>query len=242
MSAIARETAPAGKLTLQVIRGPQVLVKDKWVPEPIVDLFRYDPKSELGRAIKAILHFIPRDMPGAKEAVAELIDRACSCVVIESALYGTVKRGGLWLAERSGWPMFEDYGLLGTKVVTNNGVGFIVDAFQNLVELESMKFHGLGTSSGSEAASDSALGTELTTEYTGNVRATGTTAETSANVYSTVATNTLDGTPGAALREHGVFSASTSGVLLDRTVFGAITLLSGDSLQTSYSLTFTAGS
>ena len=106
-----------------------------------------------------------------------------------------------------------------------------------------MKYHGLGTGSSSEAVGDTALGTELTSEYTGNVRATGTTAEgASANIYSTVATNTLDGTPGAALREHGIFSANSSGVLLDRTVYGAITLSSGDALQSTYQLTFTAGS
>lgn len=135
-----------------------------------------------------------------------------------------------------------DLGLVGMRVVTDAGVGYIVDAFQNLVELETMKYHALGTGSTAEAAGDTALVTELTTEYTGNVRATGTTAETSAPVYSTVATNTLDGTPGAALREHGIFSANAAGVLLDRTVFAAITLVSGDGLASSYSLTLTSGS
>jgi len=56
-----------------------------------------------------------------------------------------------------------------------------------------------------------------------------------------VATNTLDGTPGAALREHGIFSASTSGVMLDRTLYSAITLSSGDALQSTYELTFSSG-
>jgi hypothetical protein len=135
-----------------------------------------------------------------------------------------------------------DLGLVSLRVVTTVGCGFIVDAFQNLVELENMKYHGLGTGSTAEAAGDTALVTELTTEYTGDVRATGTTTEASATVYRTVATNTLDGTPGAALREHGIFSASTVGVLLDRTVFAAITLSSGDGLQSTYDLTLTAGS
>lgn len=135
-----------------------------------------------------------------------------------------------------------DLGLVSMRVVTTVGCGFIVDAFQNLVELETMKYHGLGTGVTAEAAGDTALVTELTTEYTGNVRATGTTTEASALVYRTVATNTLDGTPGAALREHGVFSADSAGVLLDRTLFAAITLVSGDGLQSTYDLTLTAGS
>jgi hypothetical protein len=134
-------------------------------------------------------------------------------------------------------------GLAGFRVVTDVGVGYIVDAWQNSVELENMKYHGLGTGSTAEAAGDTALVTELTTEYTGNVRATGSTTEgASANIFRTLGTNTLDGTPGAALREHGIFSASTVGVLLDRTVFAAITLSSGDSLASTYDHTQVAGS
>jgi hypothetical protein len=155
------------------------------------------------------------------------------CVIVESALYGIVTR-------RDG--SVEDYGLLGNKVVTDVGVAYIVDAYQNSVEMENMKFHGLGTGTTAENANQTGLITELTTEYTGNVRATGTTTETSANIYSTVATNTLDGTPGAALREHGIFSASTVGVLMDRTLYDAITLVSGDAFTTTYNQTLTSGS
>lgn len=135
-------------------------------------------------------------------------------------------------------------GLAGTRVVTTVGVNFIVDAFQNIVELEIMKFHGIGTGSTAEAIGDTALVTELTTEYNpDSTRATGTTTEgASANIYRTVGTNTLDGTPGAALREHGIFSLAAAGVLLDRTVFGAITLSSGDGLQSTYDHTQVAGS
>lgn len=135
-------------------------------------------------------------------------------------------------------------GLGSTRVVTTVGVNFIVDAFQNIVELELMKFHGLGTGSTAEAAGDTALVTELTTEYNPNsTRATGTMTEgASANIYRTVGTNTLDGTPGAALREHGIFSADAAGVLLDRSVYGAITLTSGDGLQSTYDHTQVAGS
>src|SRR6185369_15120855 len=38
-----------------------------------------------------------------------------------------------------------DLGLISTRVVTDAGVQFIVDAFQNLKELENMKFHAYGT-------------------------------------------------------------------------------------------------
>lgn len=196
-----------------------------WKPRKLLD---FKPRSRLGFSILKALPHLPDDL------AAELVDRMKSIFVAESSL-------ALKVIRREG--QIEDYGIVGRKVVTDVGVGYIVDAFQNSVELENMKYHGLGTGSTAEAAGDTALVTELTTEYTGNVRATGTTTEgASANIYRTVATNTLDGTPGAALREHGVFSASSAGVLLDRTVFAAITLSSGDSLQSTYELTLTSGS
>jgi hypothetical protein len=138
-----------------------------------------------------------------------------------------------------------DYGLVSLRVVTDTGVAFIVDAFQNSTELENMKYHGLGTGTGNEAAGDTALGTELTTEYTGNVRATGSLTEgASANIFRTVGTNTLDsGTP--AITEHGILSqaATGGGVLLDRSKFSAINLVgaNGDSLQSTYDLTLSSG-
>lgn len=153
--------------------------------------------------------------------------------------------GALWMVLRRGNGDVLPLGLASMRVVTTVGVGFIVDAFQNSVEVENMKYHGYGTGSTAEASADTALVTELTTEYNPNsTRPTGTTTEgASANIYRTVATLTPDsGTP--VLREHGIFSATSAGVLLDRTVFAAITLDSsaGDSLQTTYELTFPAGS
>ena len=137
-----------------------------------------------------------------------------------------------------------DYGLASLRVVTTAGANFIVDAFQNTVEVENLKFHGIGTGVAADAVGDTTLGTELTTQYNpDNTRATGTTTEgASANIYRTVGTNTLDsGTP--AVTEHGVFSASAAGTLLDRSVFSAINLngANGDGLQSTYDLTFSAG-
>lgn len=136
-------------------------------------------------------------------------------------------------------------GLISLRVVTTAGVGAIVDAFQNTVEPENFKYHAFGTGSTAEASGDTALVTELTTEYAGNVRPTGTTTEgASANIYRTVGTLTPDSGGSIVLREHGIFSANAAGVLLDRSVFAAVTLDSanGDSLQVTYELTLPAGS
>lgn len=138
-----------------------------------------------------------------------------------------------------------DYGLVSMRVVTTAGVGYIVDAFQNTVELENMKYHGFGTGTGDEAVGDTALGAELTTEYaTDNVRPTGSTEEgVTANIYKTIATLTINsGAP--AVTEHGILSQAAvgGGVLLDRSKFAAINLVSGDSIVATYQLTLTAGS
>jgi len=42
--------------------------------------------------------------------------------------------------------------------------------------------------------------------------------------------------------EHGLFNASSAGTLMDRTVFSAINVVNGDSIQFTYELTATAGS
>jgi len=138
-----------------------------------------------------------------------------------------------------------DYGLASLRVVTTTGVGYIVDSFQGSVEPENMKYHGFGTGGAAEAVGNIALTTELTTEYAvDNVRPTGSTEEgASANIFKTIGTLTIDsGTP--AITEHGIFSqaAVAGGVLLDRTLFGAINLVSADSIVATYQLTFSAGS
>jgi len=103
----------------------------------------------------------------------------------------------------------------------DSGVAYIVDAFQNTVELENMKYHGSGTGTTAEAQTQTALVTEVET------RATGTTEEgASANIYKTVGTVSYTG--ANAITEHGVFSAINVG--------------NGDSIQFTYELTFPAGS
>jgi hypothetical protein len=166
-----------------------------------------------------------------KVAVAKMI----GAPVVYGSLYLTVIR-----ADGEVIPL----GLVGHKVVTTVGVTKIVDFLRanDVTTGTNFKFHGIGTGSTAEAAADTTLVTELTTEYTpDNTRPTGSQTNNGATVYRTVGTVTVDAAPGAAIREHGVFSAATAGSLLDRTVFAAITLSSGDSIAATYDLTVAAG-
>src|SRR6185369_16415028 len=73
--------------------------------------------------------------------------------------------GALYVAKIHACGDVEELGLASLRVVTDAGVAFIADAFTNTVEAENMNFHGMGTGTTAEAASQTALTTELTTEY-----------------------------------------------------------------------------
>lgn len=125
-------------------------------------------------------------------------------------------------------------GVVSRRVVTDAGAAFIADAFRNLTELENLNFHDCGTGTTAEAASQTALVTPF-----GGSRVSGTQSGPAANQYRTVAT--IPFTSTLAITEHGVFSASSSGTLLDRSVFSAINVVNGDSIQFTYTLTIAAG-
>lgn len=206
---------------------PVILRRDESIPDWIRN---WNPKTVLGKTLFKAFPYLP------DELVKELIEKISQAGILESSLKLVVIRAN---GKR------EDLGEVSRKVVTDTGVGFIVDAFQNLTELENMKYHGIGTGTTAEAASQTALVTELTTQYNpDNTRATGTTIEgASANIYRTVGTNTVDA--AVTINEHGIFSqaATGGGVMIDRSMFSgsAVGLASGDSLQSTYDLTFTSG-
>lgn len=154
------------------------------------------------------------------------------------ALYLKVIRGG----RLDGVHDEIDLGLVSLRVVTTAGVNYLASCFDNTAEPELFKFHGFGTGTTAEASGDTALVTELTTEYSvDSTRPTGTQAH-STNTYTTVGTLVTDsGTP--AVTEHGVFSATSAGTLWDRTKFAAINLVgaNGDGIVATYVATFPAG-
>lgn len=238
-------TAPSGNLGLRIIRAADVQ-EAKAQFEKLTAGFDW-PARELTLA-EVIHHGLPqkglddrvntwrlRNIPNLARGVRRVM---AARAVRVSNFYGSLYLKHL----RVGGDTL-DLGLASMRVVTNAGVGFIVDAFQDLAELETMKYHGIGTGATAEAASNTALVAEATTALNpDSTRATGSTTEAAANIYRTVATITVDGSVAAT--EHGVFSAASvgSGVLLDRSVFSVVNLAAGDSLQTTYDLTVAAGS
>lgn len=129
-----------------------------------------------------------------------------------------------------------DYGLVSTHLVTDAFVTALATYMYDGsgVAPTAYDYHDSGTGTGNEAAGDTALGTA-----TGIARASGTASNPSAGVYRSVATINYNNT--FAVTEHGLFSASSSGTLLDRSKFTAINVVNGDSIQFTYSLTISSG-
>lgn len=228
MPVFSRSMAPAGALGVRVFRA---------TPHYTGSLLRAVlaglPTFGLTREV---FRYRVRNLPNLLRGVWRI---AVAQLIGAPTMYGVVSAR----VRRAATGMWDDLGVLSCRVVTNNGVAFIVDGFDNTVELEIMNYHGCGTGAVAEAAADSALGTESTTALNpDSTRATGTQSQPSANIYQTVGTLTFDG--AAAITEHGVFSqaATGGGVLLDRSVFSAINVASADSIQFTYQLTLTAGS
>lgn len=104
--------------------------------------------------------------------------------------------------------------------------------------VQNFKYHGLGTSATAIAETDTGCGTELTTQYNpDSTRATGSQTNNGANVYRTVGTNTVDAT--VTVQEFCLMSqaATGGGTMWTRILTGGISLVSGDSVQTTYDLT-----
>lgn len=238
--------APAGELTLRVIRKEEMRAIQARFAALASGAVSW-PGRELN--LREIAHWgLPH--PGLDDRInawrasnAKHLWRGVRRALAARALRLANFYGSLYLVHVSAGEPIE-LGLASMRVVTTAGVNYIVDVFQNSVEAENLKYHGLGTGTNAEASGDTALQTELSTQYNPNdTRATGTTTEgASANIYRTVATNTVDGT--AAVTEHGIFSqaATGGGTLLDRSVFSAVNMVSGDGLQSTYDFTVTAGS
>lgn len=135
-----------------------------------------------------------------------------------------------------------DYGIVSRRVITTAGVNYLVGTFAGTGAVTNIKYHGVGTGTNAENQTDTALQTESTTALNpDSTRATGsTTTGGSANIYRTVGTLTFDAS--AAITEHGILTqaATGGGTLWDRSVFSAINVLNGDSIQFTYDCTFPA--
>lgn len=160
-------------------------------------------------------------------------------------------QGARWLSRMTGIPTLTsqltarllradgsvvNYGVVGYRVVTTAFVNFVVDQLQTETSVfGDFKYHDSGVGTTAEAVGNTDI---ETTDAESRVSGTQTEGA-SANIYRSV--GTISYTTSKAITEHGLFNASTSGTLMDRTVFSAINVGNGDSIEFTYELTINSG-
>lgn len=134
-----------------------------------------------------------------------------------------------------------DLGIISRRIVTTAGVNYMRDNFNASTggaNIVNFNYHDSGTGAVAEAIGDTDLGTPAGP----STRATGTQSSPASKQYRTVATITYSS--GLAITEHGIFNQAARGAgstLWDRSVFAAINVLNGDSIQFTYTLTINDG-
>jgi hypothetical protein len=127
---------------------------------------------------------------------------------------------------------------LGSGLVTTAGVNLMGGDWTNAsAVLKLSNNHDSSTGTVAAAIGDTALGVAPPAGVP--ARAVGTQSNAVANAYKTVGTQTY--TAALAITEWGLFSAASAGTMWDHKVFAAVNVVSGDSIQFTYTLTINAG-
>jgi hypothetical protein len=121
------------------------------------------------------------------------------------------------------------------NLVVNSGLGYITDRMTaNTTSV--MSHMGVGSDNTSVDPADTDLGTLV-----GSRKALDSDNRSGSDNESIVYIATFDpGEATGALTEAGIFNASTSGVMLCRTVFSVINKAAGDTLQITWTITLSA--
>ncbi|WP_392654643.1 hypothetical protein [Dehalococcoides sp. THU4] len=159
-----------------------------------------------------------------------------SCVNVQTVMTAKKK---VWNPATLAYEYTGDKRVVKNKCVTDAFVALLIDSLQAqatpLANLALFKYHDCGTGTSDEAAENTSLGTPF-----GGARVEGNQIEgSSGNIYKSVATITFS--EELSITEHGLFNASTSGTLMDRTKFTAINVLATNQIEFTFEITFTSG-
>ena len=228
---------PAGDFSFRVIRSPAVLSA---VPErslSVREIIKYGfPSYQQSPEVRRWKH------ANIRHFWQGLMRYLASVVTGRLIMFGRL----VLVVQRSDGRI-HDLGLVGiAELVTTAGVVEVATRFAgtSAASIANFNFHGIGTGATAAAITDTALVTELTTQYaTNSTRPTGTQSNPgSTNIYQTTATIIPDS--AVAITEWGLFAqaATGGGTLLDRKVFSVVNLNgTGDSIVPTYQLTLPAG-
>jgi len=134
----------------------------------------------------------------------------------------------------------QDYGLVSCKVVTDAFAKRLVDALlASANTMSQFTYHKMGAGSTSQTKTQTTLVTQQVGAQTGTDGVTAATHGATSDIYRTI--GTLTAGSAYVCCEHGVFNASTGGVMLDRSTVTNIDLSIDDIVTWTYELTVTAG-
>ena len=143
-----------------------------------------------------------------------------------------IKLKGEWCVRLYGAPDELKEERRGTNIITNAGKSFVaafLDSAATAAATFTMRFCAIGSGGTAEAASNTALGTEL-------ARTTGVVTSAANAIYRVEATFT-SGIGTGAVVEYGLFSSSTGGTLFNRDVESVINKGANDTLVVSTDIT-----
>ena len=130
-----------------------------------------------------------------------------------------------------------DHGIVSRKKITGAFVTFIVaQMVTDSTEIGDFKYHDSGVGITAEANTDTIIETTDGESRVAGTQVAGGTA--TAPTYTSVAT--ISYTTSKAITEHGIFSQAVAGTLLDRSVFAAVNVVNGESIQFTYVATLNA--
>lgn len=121
-----------------------------------------------------------------------------------------------------------------SNLVVNAGLAGVASRINGAGSEAAFTYIAIGTGAVAANATDTTLGTEITTN--GGQRASATASRVTTDIANDTAQNvvTFNFTGSFAVTESGVLNAASAGTLLARQVFSAINVASGDSLQITW--------
>ncbi len=125
------------------------------------------------------------------------------------------------------------------EVTTAFAIRLVDGLIDSATTLAGFSQHKMGSGSTAETSADTAL----IAAQSGAQAATGGAAQThgaTSNIFRTI--GTITATYNSEVREHGIFNASTGGVLLDRSIVTTIAVNTDDVITWTYELSIVAGS
>jgi hypothetical protein len=137
-----------------------------------------------------------------------------------------------------------DHEVVRNRCITDQFAAHIIEVLKatagDVTNVQLFKWHISGVGAGAESTSDTGIYTSCTAGAAEGDGVVGTQVDgTASNIYKSVATITYTATH--TIIEHVLANHSNTGLIMDRTLFGAKAVVSGDSIQFTYTVEFTSG-